>query len=176
MSSIKTTQIDGNVSVGRNVAMGGNSRIAGSVMVGHNLRVEGWLDAPNIKGALKGVFTSLSSLREVYPSPEDGWLACVGVSSPFSAYISKGGEWLPTGGSVELKVDMSTYNEGLSDLRSEVEALTSEMARMEDCVHAYDKSESEDLTVGGVSLRIVSREVFEAMESFEPSVLYVVVA
>ena len=48
MSSIKTTQIDGDVSVGRNVAIGGKADIAGSVHVGHNLKVDGWLEAPNI--------------------------------------------------------------------------------------------------------------------------------
>ena len=44
MSSIKTTQIDGDVSVGRNVAIGGKADIAGSAHIGHNLKVDGWLE------------------------------------------------------------------------------------------------------------------------------------
>ena len=59
MSSIKTTQIDGDVSVGRNVAIGGKADIAGSVHVGHNLKVDGWLEAPNSKGANKGIFLTV---------------------------------------------------------------------------------------------------------------------
>ena len=59
MSSIKTTQIDGDVSVGRNVMIGGKADIAGSVSVGHNLKVDGWLEAPNIKGANKGIFLTV---------------------------------------------------------------------------------------------------------------------
>ncbi len=63
MSSIKTTQIDGDVGIGRNVAIGGKADIAGSVSIGHNLKVGGWLDAPNIKGTNKGVFLTVQSLR-----------------------------------------------------------------------------------------------------------------
>ena len=48
MESIRTTQIDGDVSVGRNVAMGGDVTVAGDVVVGHNLKVDGWLEAENV--------------------------------------------------------------------------------------------------------------------------------
>ena len=53
MGTIKTTQIDGDVAVGRNVTMGGKAVIAGTVVVGHNLKVMGWLEAPNVKGVNK---------------------------------------------------------------------------------------------------------------------------
>lgn len=56
MSSIPTKQIDGDVAVGRNVSAGGNAVVRGCVTIGHNLKVEGWLHAPNIKGACKGYF------------------------------------------------------------------------------------------------------------------------
>ena len=44
-----------------------------------------------------------------------------------------------------------------------------------DAVHASAVKESEELTVGGVTLRIITKEVFDRMESFDPDVLYVVV-
>lgn len=121
MSSIKTTQIDGDVSVGRNVAMGGKAEIAGSVTIGHNLKVDGWLEAPNIKGANKGVFLSVQALREAYPNPHDGWMAGVGASTPFAAYIGHGGEWVATGGTIEVTVDMSTYTEGVAQLQEDID-------------------------------------------------------
>lgn len=112
MSSIKTTQIDGDVSVGRNVAIGGKADISGSVSIGHNLKVEGWLEAPNIKGANKGIFLTVQELREAYPNPHDGWLAGVGASTPFAAYIGKGGDWVSSGGSIEVSVDYEFINLG----------------------------------------------------------------
>ena len=107
MSSIKTTQIDGDVSVGRNVSLGGKAEVAGSAHIGHNLKVDGWLEAPNIKGANKGVFLTVQALREAYPNPHDGWMAGVGASTPFTAYIGNGGDWVATGGTIEVTVDMS---------------------------------------------------------------------
>lgn len=72
MSTIPTKQIDGDVAVGRNVSAGGNVNIQGNTRIGHNLNVEGWLDAKNIKGPNKGVFRTLAQLQEVYPIPEPG--------------------------------------------------------------------------------------------------------
>lgn len=115
MSSIKTTQIDGDVSVGRNVAIGGKADIAGSAHIGHNLKVDGWLEAPNIKGANKGIFLTVQELREAYPVPHDGWMAGVGASTPFTAYVGKGGDWVPTGGTIEVTVDMTEEIEQARD-------------------------------------------------------------
>ena len=89
MSSIPTKQIDGDVAVGRDVNIGGKATIRGSAKVGHNLKVDGWLEAPNIKGANKGIFLTVQELREAYPNPDDGWMAGVGASTPFAAYIGK---------------------------------------------------------------------------------------
>ncbi len=77
MSAIPTKHIDGDVSVGRNVSVGGDVNIQGRTRVGHDLVVEGWLDAPNIKGAQKGLFASPDDLRESYPQPRSGWWALV---------------------------------------------------------------------------------------------------
>ena len=120
MSSIKTTQIDGDISVGRNVALGGKATVAGSVTIGHNLKVSGWLEAPNIKGVNKGIFATLTALQTAYPTPRDGWLAGVGTSSPFTAYIGDDGEWTE-GGTIAITIDLSDYveKEDLEDLEDE---------------------------------------------------------
>ena len=121
MSSIKTTQIDGDVSVGRNVSLGGKADIAGSVSIGHNLKVDGWLEAPNIKGVNKGIFLTVQELREAYPNPHDGWMAGVGASTPFTAYVGKGGDWVATGGTIEVNVDMSQYTKGVAQLQKTID-------------------------------------------------------
>ena len=106
MSSIKTTQIDGDVSVGRNVAIGGQMDVAGNATIGHNLKVKGWLDAPNIKNTNKGIFTTLQKLETAIPNPKDGWLAGVGTSTPFSAYVAENGEWVATGGTIDIDIEI----------------------------------------------------------------------
>lgn len=108
------TQIDGDVSVGRNVAMGGKAQIAGSVTIGHNLKVKGWLEADNVKDVNKGIFSTLAKLQETYPTPHDGWFAGVGDSTPFDAYIGEDGAWVSTGGTID--VEMSAYSEEVEQL------------------------------------------------------------
>lgn len=94
MSSNPTKQIDGDVAVGRNVNIGGKANIRGSAKIGHNLKVEGWLDAPNVKGPNKGLFKTAVQLREAYPNPHEGWWALVGDTLPAHVYMADGGSWV----------------------------------------------------------------------------------
>jgi hypothetical protein len=73
-------------------------KAAGNMSVKGNLKVEGWLDAVNVKGPNKGLFTDVKSLREAFPMPHDGWWALVGYSLPAAIYVGQGGEWVATGG------------------------------------------------------------------------------
>lgn len=97
MSSVKTTQLDGDVSVGRDTSIGGNITIQGGGRIKGTLVIDGWLDAKNIKGSNKGIFTTVEKLREAFPRPHDGWWAIVGKSLPSPIYIGDGGEWVATG-------------------------------------------------------------------------------
>lgn len=97
MSSIKTTQMDGDVSVGRNVAVGGDSLVQGDAHIKGTLRVDGWLDAQNVKVSNKGLFTTIEKLRAAYPNPQDGWWAIVGNSLPGPIYTVENGVWTATG-------------------------------------------------------------------------------
>lgn len=151
MSSIKTTQIDGDVSVGRNVSLGGKAEIAGSAHIGHNLKVDGWLEAPNIKGANKGVFLTVQALREAYPNPHDGWMAGVGSSTPFTAYIGNGGEWVATGGTIEVTVDMSQYTEGVAQLQEDIDEVAARVQTAETNITSH----TQQLTTLGNQLNNV---------------------
>ena len=111
MSSIPTKQIDGDVAVGRNVTAGGNATVRGSMTVGHGLRVEGWLDAPNIKGADKGLFKTQEKLLESYPLPENGWWAMVGTELPFTLVAALNGSWEAIGEVSEINVDSKQIDE-----------------------------------------------------------------
>ena len=151
MSSIKTTQIDGDVSVGRNVSLGGKAEIAGSAHIGHNLKVDGWLEAPNIKGANKGVFLTVQALREAYPNPHDGWMAGVGASTPFTAYIGNGGDWVATGGTIEVTVDMSQYTEGVAQLQEDIDEVAARVQTAETNITSH----TQQLTTLGNQLNNV---------------------
>lgn len=117
MSPIPNKQIDGDVAVGRDMYCGGNAHVSGSAVVKHNLRVEGWLDARNIKGAGKGLFTTVENLDEQYPRPHNGWWALVGSTLPAAIYIASGGEWHATGEvGGEPSLDLTEYREALESL------------------------------------------------------------
>ena len=124
MSSIKTTEIEGDVSVGRHVGVGGNANIQGNATVKKNLKVDGWLDAKNIKGANKGIFTTVEKLREAYPRPHDGWWAIVGRSLPGPVYVGDGGAWVATGeNGGNPTVDSEQYNSNIAELQKDVNEL-----------------------------------------------------
>lgn len=93
MAKIPTKHIDGDGAVGRHVAVGGDATVQGSMRVGHNVRIDGWLEAPNIKGPNKGLFKTAEKLKELYPTPQDGWWALVGDTVPAQVYIASGGSW-----------------------------------------------------------------------------------
>lgn len=133
MSSIPTKQIDGDVAVGRNVSAGGNAVVRGCATIGHNLKVEGWLHAPNIKGACKGYFLSLTDLNDAYPAPADGDYAFVSKSGlPGPIYIAKNGVWTDSGKTGGPSLDSND----IDDLRKEV-------AEYSGSIDAIDKAQEK---------------------------------
>lgn len=115
MRRIPTKQIDGDVAVGRNIAAGGDANVQGSARVGHDLIVEGYLVAKNIKSPCKGLFKTADILKECFPRPHDGWWAMVGTSVPASVYVAEGGEWVATGGVAPTKEGMDIYTQSLEN-------------------------------------------------------------
>lgn len=114
MSSIKTTQIDGDVSVGRNVAIGGSTTVQGNSQLKGNVKVDGWLEAPNIKAANKGLFQTLEDAKKTYTEPENGWWIIVG-GLPGDIYVGKDGQWIPTGEKGgNLDIDITPYLDDLA--------------------------------------------------------------
>lgn len=151
MSSIPTKQIDGDVAVGRNVSAGGDANIQGNARVGHDLKVEGWLEAKNIKGVNKGLFASAAALREAYPQPHDGWFAGVSASEAditalgltvqqgkalFRMYVGSGGDWVcePINKLYEIVVD----NVQVNNLRADLTTLQGQHSTLEGRVDGHD--------------------------------------
>lgn len=69
--------VAGDVIVGRNATVGNKTTMQGDVVCKHSLRVEGYLDAPNMMSSNRGAFPSLAALQAAYPNPEAGWYAYV---------------------------------------------------------------------------------------------------
>lgn len=98
--AIKTTQIDGDVSIGRNVALGGGAYVEGNSIFKSDVRIDGWLIAKNIQGPNKGLFTTLAALEAAFPTPEPGWWAVVGTETPWTVYHVENGRWVPGGAQI----------------------------------------------------------------------------
>ena len=129
MSQIKTTEIEGDVAIGRHVTAGGNATIQGNTTVKKNLKVEGWLDARNIKGPNKGIFLDVTKLREAYPLPHDGWWALVGDTLPAPLYIADGGAWVATGESAgNPTIDCQQYNDAVAALDADLKELAKDVS------------------------------------------------
>lgn len=124
MSMIPTNKIEGDSAIGRNCYIGGNTNIRGCATVGHNLKVEGWLEAKNIRGAAKGLFLTLERLRDAYSEPREGWWALIGSTLPADVYVVEGGKWVATGEKCDgLTIDFTDYQSDLGDIRGELNEL-----------------------------------------------------
>lgn len=133
------------VSVQRNIQAGGNIIAQGNAIISHNLTVKGWLEANNLKGVNKGLFSDLSHLQDAYPFPEIGWFAGVSATaeeitalglpsvegqSYFVMYICEADKWEkePSGKLYRIEVDIAQVNaleEDVNQLRIDVGACTS---------------------------------------------------
>ena len=133
MSSIKSTYIDGDVSVGRNAAIGGDATVQGKTHLKGNVTIDGWLEAKNIKCAAKGLFTTPDKLKETYPRPRNGWWALVGTSLPAPIYAAMDGEWVPTGGKGgDVSVEGGdAYSESIKEIQADIEELAAETEAQE---------------------------------------------
>lgn len=90
----KITPIDGDLAVSRNAEIGRDVDIQGKARVAGSLKVEGFLDAPNIKGAVKGLFATEEELKREYPNPRPGWCAIVLADDESGfLYLAKNREW-----------------------------------------------------------------------------------
>lgn len=125
---LDSTDIQGNAGISRNINAGGNAEVKGDVTVGHNLTVRGWVDAPHIKGPLKGLYASEEALKAAYPRPRAGWYALVGDTIPadvWRAECEKGiWHWVPTGeqgGETALWLD--NIEGDIKELRDDVQGL-----------------------------------------------------
>ena len=85
------------MSVGRNAAIGGRMTIQGSAHMKSGLKVDGWLEAANIKGAGKGLFATLDELKKAHPTPQKGDWAVIGNAVPGPIYSFDGEKWKATG-------------------------------------------------------------------------------
>lgn len=77
MSNDINRHIEGDLGVGGDIHGGGNLNVGRNAVIRHDLVVEGYLDAPNIKTQCKGVFVEEDALMDAYPDPKPGWWAIV---------------------------------------------------------------------------------------------------
>lgn len=95
--SVKNLQVTGSMAVGRRMTLSGELRVGGPVRLRHNVKIEGWLDAPNQRFAAKGLFLTLEELEEAFPEPRPGFWALVGDKLPAMLYVARGRRWVSTG-------------------------------------------------------------------------------
>lgn len=115
--SNENKQIEGSVSVSNSAKVGGSAIVRGNVTIGHDLKVDGWLDADNIRAGNKGVYNSLADLKFAFPTPLNGW--CAGIVNAadletLDLYVGMAGEWVHLEGA-KMKLDgLSAYDVWLS--------------------------------------------------------------
>jgi chromosome segregation ATPase len=94
----------------------------GNATIKRNLKVEGWLEAKNIKNFLKGLFPTMDALKDAYPEPQIGWVALIGDTLPANiAIVNEDGKWqLTSNKSDDLEVNLTNYVDN-ADLDTKLE-------------------------------------------------------
>ena len=116
MSRIPTKKIDGDVTIARHVTAGGNATIDGSVQINHNIKIKGWLDAPNVATPMKGLFSSEERLKAAYDDLREGWYALVHTGNgQAGCWVVQDGKWKNTGDTVAI-----TQGASIADFMNEV--------------------------------------------------------
>lgn len=142
--SLKNTDIQGSANISRNVNVGGHANVNGNAVVNHNLIVKGWVDAPNIKGPLKGLFASEDALKAAYPRPMPGWFALVGNTLPANVYRADKGQWTPTGETG------GEFNLWLDKLEADIKELADESEATKEALKSESAARVEgDTALGG---------------------------
>lgn len=133
--SVKNEKFDGSVIIGRDLTLGGGVVTKGSSTFEKNLRVKGWLDAPNLRGACKGLFDKEERLKDLYPTPDEGMWALIGETIPAKVYMAKRvngkTEWVDTGNVTDdLNIDFDNGNiqTSIDELRDNISTEISERA------------------------------------------------
>ena len=153
--SVKNEKFDGSVIIGRDLTLGGGVVTKGSSTFEKNLRVEGWLDAPNLRGACKGLFATEEKLNDMYPNPEDGMWAMVGETIPAYVYMAENGEWADTGNltdGIDINLNDTEIVVNLDELRDSISAL-------ETVIDAESQTRATEDNALRNSISMVSREV-----------------
>lgn len=148
--SVKNEKFDGSVIIGRDLTLGGGVVTKGSSTFEKNLRVEGWLDAPNLRGACKGLFATEEKLNDMYPNPEDGMWAMVGETIPAYVYMAENGEWVDTGNltdGIDINLNDTEIVVNLDELRDNISALETAMDNLREEQQRADNQIKADLNI-----------------------------
>lgn len=104
-------QTDQSVSIGGNLNIGGRVTAAGHAVFTRNVRIEGWLDAPNLRSPCLGLFESVADLTGACREPRPGqWALVVAGNADDGALLTTvctyGDDGWKTGKTCRLEIDV----------------------------------------------------------------------
>lgn len=147
--------IDGDIACGGDSTVGKNLKVQGDSTLKGDVKIEGWLDATNIKTPCKGLFSTSDELKKAYPNPMEGWYALVGENIPATIYKVSGGEWIATsgtGGEVIVDGADKTFVAELSgkvdELETNVSAIDTRTSQISEAFTTQIGSVREELATG----------------------------
>lgn len=123
--------IEGDAVVGHDAVVGGDLKVNGRGHFKGNVRIDGWLDCPNIAGPHKGFFATEDELRAAHPSPQEGWVAVVGDNPPSGkVYRVNKGLWTNTNtdSTGSLDGDVNAYSKQVGALASDLQELSAKLS------------------------------------------------
>lgn len=123
--------IEGDAVVGHDAVVGGDLKVNGRGHFKGNVRIDGWLECPNIAGPHKGFFATEAELMAAHPSPQEGWVAVVGDNPPAGkVYRVNNGQWINTNNDStgSLDGDINAYSQQVGALASGLQELSAKLS------------------------------------------------
>lgn len=123
--------IEGDAVVGHDAVVGGDLKVNGRSHFKGNVRIDGWLECPNVAGPHKGFFATEGELKAAHPSPQEGWVAVVGDNPPAGkVYRVNKGQWTNTNkdSTGSLNGDVNAYSKQVGELASDLQELSAKLS------------------------------------------------
>lgn len=123
--------INGDAVVGHDAVVGGDLKVNGRSHFKGNVKIDGWLDCPNLASPHKGFFTTEGELKAAHPSPQEGWVAVVGSNPPAGkVYRVENGKWINTNNDStgSLNGDVNAYSKQVGELASDLQELSAKLS------------------------------------------------
>lgn len=172
--ALNNQNINGDLSVQKDLNIGGSTTQQGDGLIKGNLEVKGWLIANKVRGDFvnKGLFQSEDELKAALPNPYNGWwaLVCHTTNQNPMVYNAYSGQWKWTGQFYTgINFDSNYYNEKIAEIEENIDKIE------DDIENILNDLQSPDEIIGYTYLGLATPDMMPETGVLAHNVFYIAI-